>query len=60
MPGQRPVRGTAHWEGNNFVNDYEDTIKGERMKFRDTFYDIKPRSRRLVEAVENGNGAMTP
>jgi hypothetical protein len=23
------IRGTAHWEGNSFVNDYEETVKGK-------------------------------
>jgi len=52
------VRGTAHWEGNTFVNDYEDTFNGKQAKFRDTFFDITPKSHRLVEAVDIGNGNM--
>lgn len=54
------VRGTAQWEGQTFVNDYEDMLNGKKMKFRDTFYDITPTSHRLVEAVDTGNGMMTP
>lgn len=54
------VRGAAHWEGNTFVNDYEDTLHGKKMKFRDTFFDIKRDSHRLVEAVDVGNGTMKP
>lgn len=54
------VRGTAQWEGNTFVNDYEDVLNGKKMKFRDTFFDIKRDSHRLVEAVDVGNGTMKP
>lgn len=54
------VRGTAHWEGNAFVNEYEDMLNGKKMKLRDTFFDIKRDSHRLVEAVDVGNGTMKP
>ena len=27
------VRGTARWEGDKFVNDYEETVGGEKLKF---------------------------
>ncbi len=54
------VRGTAHWEGNSFANDYEDTFNGKPAKFRDTFFDITPTSHRLVAAVNVGNGIMKP
>jgi hypothetical protein len=33
-------RGTAHWERDKFVNDYEEVVDGRRMKFRYTFQDI--------------------
>jgi hypothetical protein len=26
------MRGTAHWEGNKFVNDYQETVDGEKLK----------------------------
>jgi hypothetical protein len=31
------VRGTAHRDGDKFVNDYEEVVDGKKMKFRDTF-----------------------
>src|SRR5882724_2073343 len=31
------MRGTAHWEGESFVNDYEETTKGTTASWRDTF-----------------------
>ena len=31
------MRGTAHWEGEKFVNDYEETIGGKETRWRDTF-----------------------
>jgi hypothetical protein len=34
------VRGTAHWEKNVFVNDYEEDVDGRKLKFRDTFQNI--------------------
>ena len=52
------VRGTAHWEGDLFVNDYEEMVHGERKKFRDTFSQITPASYTLTEAIDAGNGTM--
>jgi hypothetical protein len=54
------VRGTAHWEGDSFVNDYDETVKGEKKKFRDTFVQTAPNSRSLVEAIETGDGRWKP
>jgi hypothetical protein len=31
------MRGTAHWEWEKFVNDYEETIGGKETRWRDTF-----------------------
>ena len=28
------LRGTAHWEGDTFVNDYEEEINGKRTKMQ--------------------------
>src|SRR6266852_1194163 len=34
------VRGTAHWEGDTFVNDYEEMENGKSIKWRDSFTQI--------------------
>lgn len=52
------VRGTAHWEGKTFVNDYEEMINGKMTKERDTFFDITPNSHSLTDAIDIGNGVM--
>lgn len=52
------VRGTAHWEGKTFVNDYEEPVKGKPVRMRDSFIDITPNSHTLVFAVNAGNGTM--
>lgn len=52
------VRGTAHWEGDKFVNDYEEVIEGKKVKFSDSFINITATSRNLVAAMDSGNGAM--
>ena len=53
------MRGTAHWEGEKFVNDYEETIGGKETRWRDTF-EFAPTSHSLTAAVDTGNGTMTP
>ena len=53
------LRGTAHWEGDTFVNDYEETIAGKRTKIQDLWTDITPDSYTLTEAHETG-GVMKP
>jgi hypothetical protein len=52
------VRGTAHWEGETFVNDYEEMIGGKKVKFRDSFINITAKSHSLVAAMDSGNGFM--
>jgi len=51
------MRGTAHWEGDSFVNDYEDTVKGKKAPWRDTF-TFTPTSHTLVAAMEVESGTM--
>jgi len=51
------MRSTAHWEGDSFVNDYEDVVKGSKTSWRDTFA-FTPNSHTLVAAMEVGDGAM--
>jgi hypothetical protein len=50
------IRGSAHWEGENFVNDYEEMEHGESVKWRDSFIEITPRSHILIAARDNGDG----
>jgi hypothetical protein len=38
------LRGTAHWDGDTFVNDYEKVINGKRTKVQDLWTDITPTS----------------
>lgn len=52
------LRGTAHWEGDTFVNDYEEVIAGKKVKFRDSFINITATSHNLVAAMDSGNGTM--
>jgi hypothetical protein len=51
------MRGTGHWEGDSFANDYEETVKGSKTPWRDTF-TFTPDSHTLVAAMELGNGRM--
>lgn len=51
------MRGTGRWEGDSFVNDYEETVKGKKDPWRDTF-TFTPTSHTLVAAKELGNGRM--
>jgi hypothetical protein len=51
------LRGTAHWEGAAFVNDYEDTAAGKKTQWRDSF-TFTPTSHTLVAAMDTGNGTM--
>jgi hypothetical protein len=52
------LRGTAHWEGDAFVNDYEEMVEGKMTKCRDSFIHITPTSHSLVAAVDIGDGTM--
>jgi hypothetical protein len=54
------VRGSAHWEGETFVNDYEEMMDGKKVKFRDSFINITSKSHDLVAAVDSGDGVMKP
>ena len=36
------LRGTAHWEGDRLINDYEEVINGKRTKMQDIWSDITP------------------
>jgi hypothetical protein len=51
-------RGTAHWEGDTFVNDYEEMVDDKMIKWRDSFIHITPTSHSLVAAMDAGDGTM--
>ena len=51
------IRGTARWEGDSFVNDYEQTVKGKKTSWRDSF-TFTPTSHALVAAMRTGDGTM--
>jgi hypothetical protein len=53
------MRGTARWEGDSFVNDYEETVKGKKTLWRDTF-TFTPTSHKLLAAMRVGDGTMQP
>jgi hypothetical protein len=52
------TRGTAHWEGDAFVNDYTDTVKGKPVRMRDSFVNIALNSHTLIAAAETPDGKM--
>jgi len=54
------VRGTARWDGDRFINDYEETLGGEKRKFHDIFTETSPNSRSLVAAIEMNDGKLKP
>ena len=49
------LRGTAKWEGQEFVNSWEENVDGETVNLKDSFVDISPSSFRLIsEGTEDG------
>ena len=42
------LRGTARWVGREFINEYEETVEGKKLRFQDRFFDITSRSFTLV------------
>jgi len=54
------LRGTAHWEGETFVNDYEEVVAGKQTKFQDSFSQITPTSFTLIAAIVTSRGPMKP
>jgi hypothetical protein len=54
------LRGTAQWNGDTFVNDYEEIINGKRIKAQDVWTDITANSHTLTESHDVGNGVMKP
>jgi hypothetical protein len=54
------LRGTARWEGDRFINDYEEMVAGKETKFQDSFYQTTPVSFTLVAAISVIRGSMQP
>jgi len=50
-------RGTAHWEGATFVNDYDLMLDGRKTQWRDSF-SFTPSSHTLIAAMNQGDGTM--
>lgn len=49
------MRGTAHWDGPVFVNDYEETVDGEQAQWRDSFV-FTATSHTLTAAMKDARG----
>jgi hypothetical protein len=54
------LRGTAHWDGDTFVNDNEEVINGKRTRMQDLWTYITPNWHTLTESHDIGNGVMKP
>ena len=54
------LRGTAHWVGDTFVNEYQEPENGKLTKMRDVWTDITPTSHTLTEEHDDGHGGMKP
>jgi hypothetical protein len=54
------LRGTAHWEGDAFVNDYEEMVAATKTKFQDSFVQITPTSFTLIAAIAASRAPAKP
>ena len=54
------LRGTAHWDGDTLVNDYEEVVNGKRTKMQDVWSDFTQNSHTLTERHDTGSGVMEP
>lgn len=54
------LRGTAHWDGDTFLNDYEELVDGKPTKFQDSFSHITPKSFILGEFMADDKQSMRP
>jgi hypothetical protein len=58
-PNPCKIRGTGHWQGDTFVNDYEaEQARGIRQKARDSFQDITENSFTLVAGPLRSDGKV--
>lgn len=51
-------RGTAHWEGDNFVNDYDEIEHGKKVKWRDSFVEMSSKAHTLIAARQQEDDTM--
>lgn len=60
--GKNPcrLRGTAHWDGDSFVNEYEETMREGKKQWTDSFSQITSQSFTLVAAMETSGKKMQP
>jgi hypothetical protein len=54
------LRGTAHWDGDVFVNEYTEPVNGVPTKMEDRWTAITPVSHTLTELHDDGHGGMSP
>ena len=54
------VRGTAHWEGDTFVNEYNHTENDKSLKWRDVFSKKTQDSFTLVAGTVGSDRKLTP
>jgi len=54
------LRGTAHWDGATFVNDYQEPINGMPTKLQDVFSGITGSSFKLVAGVPGEDPKFRP
>jgi hypothetical protein len=58
-PGQPcRERGTAHWERDTFVNEYEESAPAGKTRWQDVFRDITPTSHTLVAGIVRADGTL--
>jgi hypothetical protein len=53
-PSPCRTRGTAHWQGSTFVNDYQEEVDGKPTECRDTF--VFTQTSHTLTAEMRGNG----
>ena len=54
------IRGTARWDGDTFINDYDEVVGGEKRKCHDIFTETGPNTRSLVAVIETSDGKLKP
>jgi hypothetical protein len=54
------LRGTACWEGDTLVNEYEDTVNGKQLKFQDRFTKMNTGGVALVAGIVRAGKDFQP
>jgi hypothetical protein len=54
------LRGSAHWEGGTFINDYEEKVRGKELKFQDRFSELTSGSFTLVAGINRRGKTFEP